>query len=607
MRTRGRLGLWMLLLGLAGCAPGTPPGVTEVRAAQLRLGDATEPPSMRLEGWTWRRLPDRWDLSRRREATRGWYRAVVDLPSTPEDLWAVYLPRVSMNAAVYVNGSLVGSGGSFGEPIAQSSQRPLFLRVPPGLLHAGRNVLHVRLAVSPRITGALAPFQVGPASSLRPAFERRFLLQVTLVQWSWVLLCAAGALLLGIHLRRPGSSSYGWLAAAAAGLSVFTAGQWVVEPPVASGLWEWATTVGLLGFVVCCVIAVHRVLGRRPRRIEGFLLGELLLGSALLAVVPALAFGPIALAWTVLSLGIGVYFIQLVLGAPTAGLRARLLLIPAGAAVAFGLHDLGVLIGLLPVSAPGLFPLVPVLFVLPIAWLMVGRFVEALNEAEALNRDLESRVTAKGLELERNHARLRDLERRSLLAAERERLMRDVHDGIGSQLVAALALAEGGGPPQRISETLRDALDDLRLVIDSLDPVEEDLTAVLGMLRSRLESRLQRQGVRFEWEVAELPPLPGLAPSGALHALRIVQEAVTNALRHARAHTIRVRTGEEKSEGGLPGVFVEVADDGVGMGPRGAAGGRGLGNMAHRAAELDGRLTIVSGAEGTSVRLWIPR
>jgi len=306
-------------------------------------------------------------------------------------------------------------------------------------------------------------------------------------------------------------------------------------------------------------------------------------------------------------LGIGVYFIQLVLGAPTAGLRARLLLIPAGAAVAFGLHDLGVLIGLLPVSAPGLFPLVPVLFVLPIAWLMVGRFVEALNEAEALNRDLESRVTAKGLELERNHARLRDLERRSLLAAERERLMRDVHDGIGSQLVAALALAEGGGPPQRISETLRDALDDLRLVIDSLDPVEEDLTAVLGMLRSRLESRLQRQGVRFEWEVAELPPLPGLAPSGALHALRIVQEAVTNALRHARAHTIRVRTGEEKSEAGLPGVFVEVADDGVGMGPRGAAGGRGLGNMAHRAAELDGRLTIVSGAEGTSVRLWIPR
>ena len=44
MRTRGWLGPWMLALALAGCAPEAPPGVTEVRAAQLRLGDAEEPP-----------------------------------------------------------------------------------------------------------------------------------------------------------------------------------------------------------------------------------------------------------------------------------------------------------------------------------------------------------------------------------------------------------------------------------------------------------------------------------------------------------------------------------------------------------------------------------
>lgn len=607
MRTRGWLGPWMLALALAGCAPEAPPGVTEVRAAQLRLGDAEEPPSVRLEGWTWRRLPDRWTLSRRREATRGWYRAVLDLPTTPSDLWAIYLPGLSMNAAVYVNGSLVGSGGPFQEPMARNAHRPLYFRLPPGLLHAGRNVLHIRLAVSPRSTGALAPFQIGPSAVLRLAYERRFLLQVTLVQWSWVLLCAAGALLLGIHLRRPRPSSYGWLAAAAACLSVFTAGGWVVEPPLPTGLWEWATTVGVFGFGVCCVIAVHRVLGQRPRRIEGFLLGELLLGALLLAVVPPIAFAPIALTWMLVTLAIGGYFLALIYRARVKGSQARLLLVAAGAAIAFGLHDLARLIGLQPLTAPALFPLVPVLFVVPIAWLMIGRFVEALGEAEALNRDLESRVAAKGLELERNHARLRDLERRSLLAAERERLMRDVHDGIGSQLVAALALAEDSGPPQRLTETLRNALDDLRLVIDSLDPVEGDLTAVLGMLRSRLESRLERQGVRFEWEVGELPPLPKLGPSGALHALRIVQEAVTNALRHARAHTIQVRTGEEKGEDGLPGVFVEVADDGVGMGPRGAAGGRGLGNIAHRAAELGGRLAMVSGARGTTVRLWIPR
>jgi signal transduction histidine kinase len=602
----------MLALALAGCAPGTPPDgpsseVTEVHAAQLRLGDAEEPPSVRLAGWSWVGLPDRWGLARRREATRGWYRVVLDLPSTPSDLWAVYLPHVSMNAAVYVNGSLVGSGGRFREPLARIAQRPLFFRLPPGLLHAGRNVIHVRVAVSPRAPGGLAPFAIGPSTLLRPGYERRFLLQVTLVQWSWVLLCAAAALLLAVHLRRPRPSTYGWLAGAAGSLSLFTAGEWVVEPPVSSGPWEWATAVGALGFAVCCVIALHRVFGRRPRRIEGLLLGQLSLGALLLAVVPPLAFGPVALVWRLIAFGIGAYFLALIYRARPRTVRNRWILIPAAAATALGVHDFAGLVGLRALPGPELFPLVPVLFIIPLSWLMIVRFVEALSEAEALNRELETRVAAKGLELERNHARLRDLERRSVLAAERERLMRDVHDGIGSQLVAALALAEASGPSQRIGATLRDALDDLRLVIDSLDPVEGDLPAVLGMLRSRLESRLEREGVRLEWEVGELPPLPRLGPPGALHALRIVQEAITNALRHARAHTIRVRTGEEKGPKGVPGVFVEVADDGVGMGPRGAAGGRGLGNMAHRAAELGGRLEVVSGGRGTCVRLWIPR
>jgi signal transduction histidine kinase len=94
--------------------------------------------------------------------------------------------------------------------------------------------------------------------------------------------------------------------------------------------------------------------------------------------------------------------------------------------------------------------------------------------------------------------------------------------------------------------------------------------------------------------------------------LRVFQEAVINALRHAKATTLVVRTGEERDGKGRACAFVEVADDGcgfeVGGDPGGAAsgGGRGLRNMSRRAAELGGELVVASGMQGTSVKLRIP-
>lgn len=121
-------------------------------------------------------------------------------------------------------------------------------------------------------------------------------------------------------------------------------------------------------------------------------------------------------------------------------------------------------------------------------------FVRARNEAETLNRELEQRIREKSAELERNYQRLRELERQQVLDEERRRIMRDMHDGMGGHLVSTLALAESGATKsETIAEALRAALNDLRLMIDSLDPVEGDLTLVLGMFRARLESQLARR------------------------------------------------------------------------------------------------------------------
>jgi signal transduction histidine kinase len=198
----------------------------------------------------------------------------------------------------------------------------------------------------------------------------------------------------------------------------------------------------------------------------------------------------------------------------------------------------------------------------------------------------------------------KQVERERAVAAERDRIMRELHDGLGANLVGALALVEDGASQEEVAEVLRDAIDEMRLVIDSLEPAADDLPTLLGMMRSRLEPRLVRQGLRFEWAVSDLRP-SAMPADGLLHVLRILQEAVTNVRKHAGARVVTVSTGERRSADGRDGIWIAVADDGVGISP-GASPGRGQANMRYRAAQLGGAIEVRSASPGTVVELWIP-
>jgi signal transduction histidine kinase len=196
------------------------------------------------------------------------------------------------------------------------------------------------------------------------------------------------------------------------------------------------------------------------------------------------------------------------------------------------------------------------------------------------------------------------LQRRNAVSEERERLMRDMHDGVGSQLMATLnAFERGQLPSAQVGELLRECIEDLRLVIDSLDAGEHTLAAALANLRYRIEPRLAAAGLGLVWDVDAMAG-SRLAPGAVLHVLRVVQEALNNALKHAQATRLSVRAIDEPSTGTFR---VEVSDDGVGGLPTTRTGaattGRGLDNMRQRARSLGGELELVAQTRGTSVRL----
>ena len=192
-----------------------------------------------------------------------------------------------------------------------------------------------------------------------------------------------------------------------------------------------------------------------------------------------------------------------------------------------------------------------------------------------------------------------------MLSDERQRMMQDMHDGLGSTLISAIRSVENGGMSDaKVSQILKDCMDDLKLAIDSMEPVEADLLLLLATLRFRLEPRLEGTGVTLLWEVQELPALDWLDPSSALHILRIVQESVANILRHTRATEIRVGTAVAKG-----GLEVTIEDNGQGFNvdrELADARGKGLHNQLRRAQMLDGTVAWESGPSGTRFTLWLP-
>lgn len=182
---------------------------------------------------------------------------------------------------------------------------------------------------------------------------------------------------------------------------------------------------------------------------------------------------------------------------------------------------------------------------------------------------------------------------------EREQLMRDMHDGFGSQLAAVRMMAEKGRiRPEQFPDFLREITSDLHLVVDTLGQLHITLEEALVDMHHRLERRFVGSGPTLHWKT-RLTGLPPLAPRKILQALRLVQEALNNAFKHAHAKHVWFSAQFDVETDVLT---LSVRDDGQGM-LLSAARGRGLSNMQHRAREMGGEFQLIEHQPGVEVLL----
>jgi signal transduction histidine kinase len=215
-----------------------------------------------------------------------------------------------------------------------------------------------------------------------------------------------------------------------------------------------------------------------------------------------------------------------------------------------------------------------------------------------------------------HHSRLVDLnrreERRKAILEERNRLARDIHDNLAQGFAAILMQLQGAqrelGSTPAVASSIETAIDlarthltEARRSVGALRPNVGSGEDIGAALRRLADLGQRTAGVPIDLEVDELPRF---GDGVEREIVAIAQEALTNAVRHSRAHRITIRASTAQSVG----LRLSVADDGRGIAKDQSSNGFGMTSMQERADRIGASLTIVTAPRrGTEVVLaWEP-
>lgn len=543
-------------------------------------------------------------------AAVAWYRVHFDTEATGPSTM-LYLPFLYGGGRISVNGVPVAEVTTTSETLYVRWERPVLLPLPQGALRPRDNVLLIRApAAHNSPTVILSRLQIGPQADLQPVFDRRLFVARTLPVVTVVTGLVVGALVLLIWARRRQEVLYGLFGLAAIFWAMRTT-TFVFDalPPAAWSVWRLQYFVSTGGFIVVMALFTLALAGWSRPWITRTLFGYWALGP-LFYVVGGHIFT--ARWWVAGLIPVGLGLAGVALAAAWRRRSAPTLAIATALAIAVlaGLHDY-----LVASSSPWLRALLPDwtgqryfllhhaanLLLVVMGVLLATRFVRTLGEVEAANRTLEARVQQREREIAASYERIAQMQREQAVQGERQRMVQDLHDGLGSQLFSSLMRAERGALDSDATvHTLRGAIDEMRIAIEALAPEDSDFRTAFGNFRFRWDQRLRDAGLAPTWTVDLPDQVLALPPERALQLLRVAQEALTNVLKHAKATQVRIALRLHDGQ-----LQLDVVDNG-----RGAAGanpgGRGLSNMRTRAARLGGQLAVAFNAEGASVALTMP-
>jgi len=400
------------------------------------------------------------------------------LPEVGDRTYAVYVTATTMPTRVYVNGHLVGATGPLAGPRPRSYEQSQAFDVAPTLLRAGANevVLMGNAAAAGPVPAAFGEVLAGLEPEIRRRAMRDLAVYTVAPAFIAVTTTVVGVFILALWARRR-EAGYAMFGVASILWGLHTGVSLLPYEVLPSPHYGIAWNAVYMAFVVMLSLFCVRFTGHASKAFERAGTAFVLLVAPLLYV--AHFAGVLGVAAVAVRAG-GIVFVLAALAAVVRhAMRRRdvvsvLFLVTGGVSAAFAIHDWLAAQQALAVRPVWLVPYAALFFLTLVGWILVDRFVQARNEAEALNRDLERRVDDKSAQLSAQLARTDEARREALVAQRRAELA----DQSKSRFLAAA------------SHDLRQPLHALGLFAAALRERRHDpeTTALVGRINTSVES-----------------------------------------------------------------------------------------------------------------------
>ena len=520
-----------------------------------------------------RKLPWKWDSEFRKQVGIAHFTIPFELNAAELSNFSSMGTGIGMSAINMGNRYRyrVNQGGWQGvgwdEVTTQYRSKPRWHVLPLAAMRVGVNTLELELRMQSANDAGLSIVELADIAASYAEYQhgnniRHFgALVVVLIS------CLIGGLAL-VMWRISSVKLFAWAGVAEILFGIRQMAIFVDYPPIATWVWNgffaslFALYVGIICHVSCLLIGKDSLAISRinaiymwlavPVLMVGYALGDhLFYRYWLVFMLLVSALHTVRMVW---------YTVQ------SKDVNLQMFTVASGVAMALGLYDFF----MIQINPAGLGKLrlgtfTSLLFNVTLAVVIVRQFIAIQKES------IRSRLDA-GIQQEKAKN------------GERQRIMKELHDSVGSHLVGLLSLIKGGAAQKDIESLTTDALQELRIAVDAIQPVNGNLAAVLATLRHRLQPRLDAMNLMLVWEVDDLPKLQTLTPQGIQNIQRILLEAFTNIMHHAKATVITVKASHffEQSL-----IKISVCDDGKGFNISELDSlGQGIRNMRSRAEAL---------------------
>ena len=567
------------------------------------------------QGWVPVTLPDVW--TRRWPGYSGtvWYRMQWELAdgctatSAGATPLAVGLNGMSMAGEVFINDDVLWRDASLVEPLSRSWNMPRAFVLPASALHDGVNTVWVRVVGPAQLSPGLNLVRVGPLHDVMRQQSRNYWRQRTVYLINLGLSAAVGCLFLLVWCMRRAEHAFGWYAAMSLCWMAYLTTLLITSPwPLSSTLaMSRVNVVVFVLYAACFCMFTFRFGQQQLVRTERLLWALAGLGVAAVVLVPdAWAGHVLGVVWLVFVLVCFGNCLQFQVRAwRTRDPQHLLLALCWLFLLAVGIHDVIDILALWKAQDSWASVTGPVATVF-MAVLLGGRLVSNTRRIERFNEELGDAVSDARTELAQVLARAHEQALQHTKLQERMQIAHDLHDGLGGSLIRSMALVELAPQPlptERVLSLLKTLRDDLRQVIDHGSSagaqVPDTPVQWVAPLRHRFTRILDDMGVTSHWSIAahwQVRP-------NALQCLgltRLVEEALSNAIKHSRAQQVRVKCSQPQPDT----LRLCIEDDGVGFDVQAvqrAGLSVGMRSMAMRAERMGGVLEVVSGPAGTQL------